>query len=64
MKEGVMWIFDIMDVVVFIMVIIVETVFSAMMSRVEMTKSMVIMHVMSRTVIKAMMRDLMAEGMI
>ena len=53
-----------MDIVVFIMVIIVEAVFSAMMSRVEMTKSMVIMHVMSRTVIKAMMRDLMAEGMI
>ena len=35
-----------------------------MMSRIEMTESMVIMHVVSRPVIKAMMGDLMTKGMI
>ena len=53
-----------MNIVMFIMVIIVKNVFSAMMHGFEMTKSMLRMQVMSCAVIEAMMRVLMTKGMI
>ena len=53
-----------MDIIMVIMGIIVKTMNGTMMSKVEMTKSMVIMYFMSKPMIKAMMRDLMTKGMI